>query len=537
MIHDLVKAMRLKNLLPIIGVIIFVYILSQLNFDRIVQIFSQIRPFYAFLSFFVFVPLLLLVNVEWQLLLKRQQINVSFWYSIKNFFIGYFYGFITPGGFGGYTRSLYLSKESGQPLAKCLSNIVTFNTIEFLALLSLGFIGALFLSSVYPYLFIIILIVVMIVLLLYVFFFKWSGSHLLFQKIVKSAPFSKITRKLQNSLESFHKDVPNLRDAILPFSLSITGWLLKYILLFFIAQMFDISIPLHYFILILAVADVIASIPISIYGIGTREAALITMLSVPHFTNGLLVSAEQIVSLSLFWFVIIWLTPSIIGAFITLYETKRMFTFNLDETNCERFAQYMKKYPNLYQNLARRVKDYAEKVDYPVIIDLGIGPGLLSKEIKQMIPSARIIGIDPSKKMLAQTNKNVDIETMIGSVEKIPLEESSVDVIVTRYTLPYWTDVNLGFQQINRVLKPGGVFILEALNRDFPKYKLLLIKLQMLIKNSTWSVAQYHVNAYKTAYRFQTVLDLLEKNVFDIIQKEYHKNDWRFLVIGKKGKK
>lgn len=526
--------MRLRNLLPVIGIAIFVYILFQLDFARLGRIFSSIHPVYAFLSFFVFIPLLLLVTVEWQLLLKRQKIRVSFLYSIKNFFIGYFYGFITPGGFGGYTRSLYLSKESGEPLAKCLSNIVTFNTIEFLALLSFGFFGALFLSRIYPYLFIIIIIVVIVVLVLYIFFFKWSQSHFLFEKILNWPLFSKITKRLQDSLESFHKDVPTLNDAILPFSLSLTGWLLKFVLLYFVAKLFNISIPFVSFILMLAVADVIASIPISIYGIGTREAALITMFSVPQFTNGAMVSAEQIVSLSLFWFVIIWLIPSIIGAFVTLYETQRMSAFKFDKTDCEHFERYMRKYPSLYRNLANIVKKYAKQIDHPVIIDLGVGPGLLSKQIKKILPRSSLIGIDPSKQMLQQAKKNVEMEVKLGSAEKIPIAGQSVDIIVTRYTLTYWTDPNAGFQEMRRVLKSGSVVVIEALNKEFPMYKLLLIKLQMLVKKSYWSVAQYHVDAYKTAYRFDTVLELCENNGFDVIQTDYKRNDWRFLIVGRK---
>ena len=142
--------MKLKRLLPIIGLIILVIILFTLDFGEIFRIFASLNSFYAFLSFFVLVPLLLLANIEWQLLLRRQKIKVSFWYSIKNFFIGYFYGFITPGGWGAYTRTLYLEDESGAPLPKCFSNIIIFNTIEFLAMLITGAIGALILSSIYP---------------------------------------------------------------------------------------------------------------------------------------------------------------------------------------------------------------------------------------------------------------------------------------------------------------------------------------------------------------------------------------------------
>ncbi len=528
--------MRIKKLLPFVGIIIFVFILTTLDFEKIIDIFSKINLFYAFLSFFVLVPLLLIVNVEWQLLLKHQKINVSFWYSIKNFFIGYFYGFITPGGFGAYTRALYLSDKSGSPLPKCFSNIVIYNTVELLAMLSVGLIGAIFLSSVYPYLFLIIIIVFFLVILLYLVFFKSKHSRFLFKKIVESRVFSSLQDRLKGSVDSFQEDIPGFKDVIIPFTLSITGWILKYTTLFFIASLFQINIPFYYFILIMAVADVIASIPVSIYGIGTREAALITMFSVPEFTNGAIISPEQIVSLSLFWFVIIWLTPSIIGGFVTIYETRKFYSFKYDKKNCEKFEKYMKNYRYLYRNLTEIVKKYVKSIKKPVIVDLGVGPGLLSKEIKNIIPNSKIIGIDPSKCMLNIACKNADIEPKVGSSENIPLENDSVDLIVSRFSLTYWKNPNKSFKEIFRVLKPNGKFVIEALNKDFPSYNLFFVKLSMIIKNSSLNVARYHIDAYNTAYSIDSVIKLFKKNNFKVLFKDYKRKDWKFVIVGKKVK-
>ena len=66
----------------------------------------------------------------------------------------------------------------------------------------------------------------------------------------------------------------------------------------------------------MGIANVVASLPITLYGLGTREISMISLFSIYNITP------EKIVSLSLFWFVIIWLLPSIIGAAITLKETK-----------------------------------------------------------------------------------------------------------------------------------------------------------------------------------------------------------------------
>jgi uncharacterized membrane protein YbhN (UPF0104 family) len=71
-----------------------------------------------------------------------------------------------------------------------------------------------------------------------------------------------------------------------------------------------------YFILSMAVANFIASIPITIYGLGTRDVTMISLFSLFG------VPSANILGLSIFWFGIIWLFPSIIGAIVTLNESR-----------------------------------------------------------------------------------------------------------------------------------------------------------------------------------------------------------------------
>lgn len=526
--------MKLKNLIPLIGLVILIAILFTLDLQKIAEIFTSINPLYSFLSFFTIVPLILIANVEWQLLLRRQKIHISFWYSIKNFFIGYFYGSITPGGFGAYTRALYLSDESKAPLPKCFSNIVIFNTIELFAMLLPGTIGALYLSSIYPYLFFIIIGVVVLIGSLFMFFFKKERSKILFTKIVQSRIFATLKDKLEGSIDSFYEDLPRFRDVLLPYSISLLGWILKYVMLFFIAKLFLINAPFVVFILIMAVADVIASIPISIYGIGTREVALITMFTMPTLVIQS-ITAEQIVSFSLFWYVIAWIVPSVIGAFVTIHETRKFYKFKLDEKTTKSFADYMKKYPELYENLAEVVrKNIPKRVKQPLIIDLGVGPGLLSKELNKKIPEAEIIGVDPSKEMLELAKDNAKLRTFVGSSEKIPLNDGEADALVTRYTLTYWDNPRDGFVEINRVLKSGGKIIIQALNRDFSRWKLFVVTTHMILNKSGMGVARYHVDAFKTAYSVDSVKKLLKDSGFEIIGVDSDKKDWKFTIVAEK---
>jgi len=524
--------MNFKKILPVIGIVILVVILFTLDFGKIFDIFSKLNPLYLFLSFFILVPLLILANIEWQLLLRRQKIHVSFWYSIKNFFIGYFYGFITPGAFGAYTRSIYLSKESGAPLPKCVSNIIIFNTLEFLAMLFVGAIGAIYLSHLYPYLFYTIIVVMIIVLGLFLFFFKSERSKVLFSKIVQMRIFATLKDKVEGSIDTFFDDLPRFKDVILPFAISIFGWVLKSVMFFYVAKMFSINIGFIDFIFIMAVVDVVASIPVSIYGLGTREVSMIAMFAVFG------VAKEPIVSLSLFWFVVIWLTPSVIGAIVTFFETKKFDEIVLDDDTMARFEKYIKKFPELYSHLGDIVKKNIPKsVKKPLIVDLGCGPGLLTQIMFQKIQSAVIIDVDPSSKMLEFANKNNEnknFEARPGSAENLPVTNNSVDIVVSRFSLTYWKKPMDGFAEINRTLKPKGRVVLEFLNKDFPRWKLFLIKVRMYFRFAGYNEIRYHSNAYKTAYSLDSVKKLFKDSGFKIISEEGNKKEWRYIIVAQK---
>jgi demethylmenaquinone methyltransferase/2-methoxy-6-polyprenyl-1,4-benzoquinol methylase len=210
----------------------------------------------------------------------------------------------------------------------------------------------------------------------------------------------------------------------------------------------------------------------------------------------------------------------------------------LDEQLVERFENYMERFPELYFSLSKIVKKFIpESVVKSVIVDLGVGPGLLSFEMAKQIPDAMILGVDPSKEMLKFANKKIKSENfkaVVGSSEKIPMESGKADVVVSRFTLSYWDSLEKGFKEIYRVLRPGGALVLEVLNKDFPKWKLFAIKVQMHLRSATVEVIKYHIDAYKTAHSFHEVSDFLTNIGFEIVYSEYRKNDWKFIIVAKK---
>jgi ubiquinone/menaquinone biosynthesis C-methylase UbiE len=201
----------------------------------------------------------------------------------------------------------------------------------------------------------------------------------------------------------------------------------------------------------------------------------------------------------------------------------------------------METYPELYQYLAQKTQNQLPKsITKPIILDLGMGPGLLSVELHRTIPNARIIGLDPSEEMIklaqdhARNNDFNTFTTLHSTAENIPLADATVDIIVSRFSLPYWHNPNQVFLEIYRILKPKSKLLLETLNREFPRWKLRLVQLHMLFNRASQSVIRYHIDAYNKCYTIDEIEQFLNTANLCILEKEGDKKDWKYLLIAEK---
>ncbi len=98
------------------------------------------------------------------------------------------------------------------------------------------------------------------------------------------------------------------------------------------------------------------------------------------------------------------------------------------------------------------------------VVDLGSGSGidcfLASSKVG---PGGQVIGIDMTEAMLAKArafaekhNEYANVEFREGMIEHMPLEDSSVDLVISNCVINLSPDKERVFQEIARVLKPGG---------------------------------------------------------------------------------
>jgi SAM-dependent methyltransferase len=100
--------------------------------------------------------------------------------------------------------------------------------------------------------------------------------------------------------------------------------------------------------------------------------------------------------------------------------------------------------------LANLLRRYVPSVEVAVDVGCGVGsnyPVLASS-------AQRVIGLDISPEALAQLKVQYS-ETVLASVEKIPLPDASADIVLCADVLEHVDDV-ASVREIYRILKPGG---------------------------------------------------------------------------------
>jgi SAM-dependent methyltransferase len=107
----------------------------------------------------------------------------------------------------------------------------------------------------------------------------------------------------------------------------------------------------------------------------------------------------------------------------------------------------------------------AELQSGETVLDLGSGGGIdVLLSARRVGPTGKAIGLDMTDDMLALARANqqkagvTNVEFLKGEIERIPLPDDSVDVIVSNCVINLSADKDRVIAEAFRVLKPGGRF-------------------------------------------------------------------------------
>ncbi|MEK6869709.1 MAG: lysylphosphatidylglycerol synthase transmembrane domain-containing protein [Nanoarchaeota archaeon] len=282
---------------------ILFFIFRIIGLEKAYSELANANIFYIFVSFaFVFLAILL-KSLRWKNIAWLFKAPMSIKESLNYTYISLAFGMVTPGRLGEFIKAKYLNDCSKIGIIKSLITVTLDKLFDVAALIGFALIGLSFFDFGIPVppIFFMILLVLYFVFLSAFFFYP--------EKLVMAAKFF-IPEKYKNKLNFFSEFD---RYHLYSFCFSAVIWIFFSFSAFFILKSLGISnTPLLVIIVAVPLMALSSLIPISLGGIGVREAVAISLF----LAIGMAV--EKSLVFSLIYTFNGFIVPAIIGTFLYL---------------------------------------------------------------------------------------------------------------------------------------------------------------------------------------------------------------------------
>ncbi|MDX1685108.1 MAG: bifunctional demethylmenaquinone methyltransferase/2-methoxy-6-polyprenyl-1,4-benzoquinol methylase UbiE [Saprospiraceae bacterium] len=177
------------------------------------------------------------------------------------------------------------------------------------------------------------------------------------------------------------------------------------------------------------------------------------------------------------------------------------------------------------RNVTRRLKDLKPQR----VLDVATGTADLAIMIQEKLSCQEVIGVDISQKMLDVGHKKIERKGLEGHVrlewgdsENLQFPDNSFDAATVAFGVRNFGDLQLGIQEIYRILKPGAkLVVLEFSRPRLPVFKQLYDFYFSTILPNVGRWTSKDPKAYRYLYEsvrafpdYERFIDVLEDNGF-----------------------
>lgn len=314
------------RLFSVIGILIFILILTRIDIPALLAIFTSINLFYLLIAISVNGIAVVTKSFKWKIIVNTVKPKFSLFESVQAFLIGFSFSVLTPAKLGDLIRVYYVRDENCTT-GRALSTVVIDRLIDVAMLVAIAGTSMFLFSYLYHFeilsLIVLGLIVAGVACGIMVILNKSLLSKLLrpfFTLFVPLTMKEKVSLYFHEFYEGLFSFYHHRRAFFLALSVAFLSWILAFVYGYFLALSIGIPLELSYFVVVIPIISLLDLLPISISGIGTRDAALIFLFGLKG------IPAESAVAFSLLYLFMSYWLVALVGTLFWIQKPVRMET-------------------------------------------------------------------------------------------------------------------------------------------------------------------------------------------------------------------
>lgn len=271
-----------RKLIRLLGPLLFVLILARIDLERLAEIFSTVRPQLLLGALLLYPGLIMIKAWRWHMLLHQQQIN----YSPAAAFVAYISslgaGYLTPGRLGEFVKALYLRQDEAVPFGQALSSVLMDRLFDLYFLLVTACIALIAFSVPRPLstLALAALLVGSLAPLIVLIPGVTRRLTRLLIRVLPTLGAGRYGEEIRATVDSFRQGMEQLLNIrlLLPLVVTVVAYAVFYLQCYLIAVALRLPLSYGYVAFCISIASLLALLPISVSGLGVRDAAFLALL-------------------------------------------------------------------------------------------------------------------------------------------------------------------------------------------------------------------------------------------------------------------
>jgi len=277
------KRTALKIVRLVVSGGLILYLIFKLDLSDVGRNFRALSPIFVVGAGGLIFMMVLTNSLRWQTILKSKHIRLPYWRLVYFYLVGIFFSSFLPTSVGGdFARVVAVAAETDRR-ADAFASVIVERFLGFFVLLPVALFSLPFVRheiSEWKLLAVVGLVAIAVFVVAYLMLLRPVAKRfaMLIDPVLGMLGRFRARERLEKAYEAI-VDYSRFRGTILvAFGLSLIARLLWIASCYLVAQSLEIRLSFMALLLVVPVVEILRMIPISISGLGVREAAFVGML-------------------------------------------------------------------------------------------------------------------------------------------------------------------------------------------------------------------------------------------------------------------